>query len=176
MRFSILMAALVLAGCSGETEEATTPPSEAMSAPAEAPPAETTEVDAPDVLENVDAETPNQEPVILSGKHCYFSQTEQETEALEVEFAESGKITGYHYGAIHDAANAYYAAFDIDLSNGQLADDGGVTFDSVIEVDGDTQSETVAWVLTEEAASNEFKTLAAAACEGLMERVRPPIE
>ncbi len=170
MRIAIICAAFALAACGGAEDE-TLPEPDATAERSE----------TPEIIENaeevpVEPEAVAPELTKLSGKNCYFSQTEQVTEALEVTFAEDGGIAGFHYGTIHDDANAYYAAFDVDLSNGQAMPDGSVQFDSVIEVDGDTQTETAVWTFTEELATTSVNQLSAADCEGLMDRVRPPIE
>ena len=170
MRVSILIAALALASCSGGADETTEAQPETgaeapAETPAETPPAETSE-----------PEMPEAEPVKLTGKFCYFSKTETETEAMEVTFPEAGDITGIHYGVVHDEANAYFTAFDIDMTAGQYTSSGAVSFDTVYEVDGFTDSEKATWTFSEQTATSEVKTLTTAACEGLVERVHPPIE
>ena len=91
-------------------------------------------------------------------------------------FPESGEVSGFHYGTIHDEEAAYFAAFDITLSSAVAGPDNSYTFDSLIEVDGDTQTEQVTWTLTETKASTRLTELDAAECDGLMNRVHPPIE
>lgn len=173
MRLLVILAGLALAACSSETKDAAETPPDAILDPAtvasdESPPAETSETD--------EMEKPVADPAKLTGKHCYFLKTETETQALEVTFPEAADITGTHYGVVHDEANAYFTAFDIKMTSGQYVPGGFVSFETIIEVDGDTQTEVATWTFTEEAASNQFVSLEAAECEGLIQRVHPPIE
>lgn len=159
MRWTVLMAgAALLAACGAdegtETLEIDTPPS----------------AEAPETLPVIEAE-------MLTGTHCYFSQTETETEGLTVTFDANGTATGRHFGTIHDEASAYFAAFDVTLTEGEVGEADTVSFDAVIEVDGDTQFETSDWVITEASANmvGVEEALLPTECDGLMDRIWPPI-
>lgn len=164
MRFTILLAAsamaTVLTACGGNPPE-----NPEVDIVAEAP--------TPEVpLEAVVVEAP-----AMVGQFCYFSDTETETEGLDVTLTETGEATGRHFGSIHNEAAAYYTAFDIALSNGEVGEAQTVNFDAVIEVDGDTHRENIDWVITAQSASEVGveKIMSSVRCNGLMDRVWPPM-
>lgn len=163
MRWTPLFAAAALAAC-GQSETAT-PELELETPPPVAEDASTAE-DAMIV-----------EEAYLDGTHCYFNQNETVTEGLTVTFNTDGSAAGRHFGTIHDEASAYYTAFDVALSEGEVGEASTVNFSAVIEVDGDTQFENTDWVITEASASEVGveKTLNPTECDGLIERVWPPI-
>jgi len=165
MRIPVLIAAVLLAGCGGQepaTDEAAAPSAEETTA------------------QETVAETPpvTVEEAYLTGQHCYFSQTDTETEGLDVMFLEDGSASGVHFGTVHDEANAYFATWETTLSGGEVGEASTVYFSAVTEVDGDTQTAETEWVITDASASEVGveKSLPPAECEGLVERVWPPIE
>ena len=113
-----------------------------------------------------------------AGTHCYFRDDESTTEALEITVTGAGAISGANYGIIHQEEEAYYASFTIELTEGEAGADGLVTFDSVTEVDGDTQTGPMVWTLSPDAAAPEGfldQPLQPADCEGLEDRIFPPM-
>lgn len=115
---------------------------------------------------------------LSAGTHCYFREDESTTEGLEITLTEDGAMTGYNYGNIHQEEQAYYASFTIDLTDGVAGADNLVTFDSVTEVDGDTQTGPMAWIITEDSAAPEGfldKPMQTADCDGLEDRIFPPL-
>lgn len=167
MRLTILAAALVLSACGGSG----TP--EADDAIAADPGASETAVDgaAADVAEPTD---------VLLGTLCYRYEDDAVTEGLEIEVAESGAVTGYHFGTIHDEAAAYFAAFETELTGGQFGDTDEVTFQTYTEVDGDTQTGEETWTITTDGAKitafEDGGTLTPFSCEELLFSIWPPIE
>ncbi|MGB3626626.1 MAG: hypothetical protein WA989_12405 [Henriciella sp.] len=113
-----------------------------------------------------------------AGTYCYYRDDENVTEALEIEVAANGMLSGENYGSIHQEAAAYYASFTTELSNGLQGPGDEVMFDQVTEVDGDTQRGKVMWRLTpQSAAPDGLETLLNEAdCDGLKDRVFPPID
>ncbi|MEQ8557662.1 MAG: hypothetical protein RIB03_05040 [Henriciella sp.] len=110
------------------------------------------------------------------GTHCYFRDDASTTEGLEVTVSEAGDFSGSNYGLIHQEEEAYYASFDITLTNGRTGESGLVTFDSVTEVDGDTQTGTMTWEITSQGAAPDGfleEPMQPADCDGLADRVFP---
>ena len=144
---------------------------------------ETVEPEAP-VEETVElaediGPAPEEEPAMLeAGSYCYFHQDEVATEGVEIEVTEDGGISGAHYGTVHDAENAYYTAFETMLNAGTLDEDGNITFETITQVDGDTQSGEQTWSITPTLASLvDFEpAFPATECEGLTDRIWPPVE
>lgn len=140
------------------------------------PPAETAPAD-PAPAPAVPSETSTDRALPLpAGQHCYFRDSTDVTEGLELTVTETGDISGSSYGSIHQEAEAYYASFDIELTSGSVSEDGLVTFESVTRVDGDTQIGTMSWSITPDAAAPEGfldEPMQPAACEGLVERIFP---
>lgn len=162
MRWTVVAAGLVLSACGQPDERAET----------DAAAGETVEA----------AETPAQEPETVATQpewpQCFFEKTTTETVGLEIDRADSGAYRGQYFGTVHNEELAYYTAFDGALSNGvQDEATGALTFDQIMEVDGDTQTEPITWILSEEGARQpEFdNTLPRSPCVGLYERVWPPI-
>ncbi|MCI4644633.1 MAG: hypothetical protein MRY64_07615 [Hyphomonadaceae bacterium] len=166
MRGVVIAGLLALAACGGsevaEEIEADTPPVET---------AETLEETSP-------GPAPEEIALLAAGDYCYFHEDEIATEALEIHVAGDGSIAGSHYGEVHDEANAYFTSFDTALSNGQPGADGAIVFQTVTEVEGDTQTGDQIWTLTPEAASMaDFDPVfTPAECDGLMNTIWPPIE
>lgn len=139
------------------------------------------EVAAPPPAENETEETGEETaamPRLAVGQYCYFRDSADTTEALEIEVSGDGAVTGSNYGNIHQEDAGYFASFDIALTSGEIVEDGLITFDSVTEVDGDTQVGTMTWSITEDAASPEGfqgEPLTPASCDGLEDRVFPPM-
>lgn len=146
--------------------------------------AETVPADAPVAVEEVeiDVNEPVPAPVetaeLMPGNYCYFHEDEVATEAVEIEVAEDGRISGVHYGTVHDEENAYFTAFDTTLSAGEMDEDGNVNFQTVTEVDGDRQEGEQAWSITPDGATlvGFEPVIGIAECDGIVDRVWPPIE
>ena len=112
-----------------------------------------------------------------AGTHCYFRDSEDVTEGLEVTVTEAGDLSASNYGTIHQDDEGYYTSFDIQLTSGMMGEDGLITFDAVTQVDGDTQTGPMTWSITPEAAAPDGyldAPMEAADCEGLEIRVFPP--
>ena len=172
MKRIVFAGLLALAACGGGGGETIDDVDTVETVAPEAPVEETVEL-AEDVGQAMD------EPATLvAGNYCYFHADGVTTEAVEIEVAEDGTYSGSHYGEVHDQENAYYVAFDTALNGGVLDEDGNVTFDTVTEVDGDTQAGEQTWSITPTSASMvDFEpAFPAAECEGLMDRIWPPIE
>lgn len=166
MNWKLAALALALSAC-GAPETDTAP-----AAPAPAEP-----------LSQLPPEAPVAEPeiaYILPGRYCYFRAAESSTEGLDLTISDGGAMAGEHFGSIHDEASAYYAAFVTELTGGETGPEGRVTFQSVTEVDGDTQYGEEMWVITPELArldaANVNDPLLLTDCAGLRERVWPPVE
>lgn len=177
MRFTTLTAAIaMMAACSPSA------PAGDGSADAPVPPAESPQAEAgatPDTPEAAADEpaTAAADP-LAAGQYCYYRDSADTTEAMEIEVTEEGDVSGTNYGNIHQEEAAYYASFWIELTNGGFGENGLYTFDSVTEVDGDTQVGTMTWSITPETAAPDGfmdKPLQAADCEGLEERIFPPM-
>ena len=163
-----LVALAVVSACGGG--EAPTSPDEAG---APAPPAPLIEAAPPAPVAPDDPIPP-----LAAGSFCYFHQDEAVTEALELTVTDAAMASGDHFGVVHDEANSYFAAFDTELTNGRFGGDGTATFDAVTEVDGDTQTSEEQWTLTPETATRtglDAPVLTEAPCEGLVDRVFPPM-
>lgn len=162
-----LMALAVVSACGGAEEAA--PPAEAD---APAPPAEAEAAPPAPVAPDEPI------PPLAPGSFCYFHQDEAVTEALELTVTDAAIASGSHFGVVHDEANSYFTAFDTELTNGVFGGDGTATFDAVTEVDGDTQISEELWALTPETATRpglDAPLLTEAPCEGLVDRVFPPM-
>lgn len=169
MKRIALVAGLLLAACGG-TSEVT----------------EDAETVAPAPVEMIEpAETPAPLPVepaplaaLPAGSYCYSHQDETVTEALEIVVLATGSVQGSHYGQIHDAANAYFAAFETSLIQGERAEDGTVTFQTITEVDGDVQAGEATWELSTASAQmvEDSAVFMAADCTGLMDTIWPQVE
>ncbi len=165
--------ALVLAAC-GQSE--TVEPVEAAPAPVEAavPVAEA----AGEVTEAISDAATTAISALTEGEYCYFLQEDSSTEGLEITLDIAGVFSGRHYGTIHDAENAYYAAFETILSDGQLNDEGVVNFTAVTEVDGDTQYGEEPWVISAEGAHSahwDDAVMEPADCDFVDATVWPPV-
>lgn len=177
MRFTILTAAIaLLAACSPSQ------PTDDGSADAPVAPAGTADVEAdatPGATEPaVDEPVATLAEPLPAGQYCYYRDSAETTEALEIEVSEEGDVSGTNYGNIHQEEAAYYASFWIELTDGGFGEDGLYTFDSVTEVDGDTQVGTMTWSITPDTAAPEGfmdKPLQSADCEGLEDRIFPPM-
>lgn len=164
--FLLITAALALTACGNGKDEASSEGADATAAGTAS-----TETVSP----TAEAAPPNP---LDAGMYCYFRDDENVTEALEITVADNGLVSGENYGNIHQEAAAYYASFSTELSNGVQGAGDEVMFDHVTEVDGDTQSGKVMWRLTpENAAPDGLDTLLGEAdCDGLMDRVFPPMD
>ena len=164
--YLLITAALALTACGGGKDDAS---SEAGDAPGAAPASVEAAPATPE------AAPPNP---LDAGTYCYFRDDENVTEALEITVADNGLVSGENYGNIHQEAAAYYASFSTELSNGVQGAGDEIMFDHVTEVDGDTQSGKVMWRLTPETAAPDGldTLLEEAECEGLADRVFPPME
>ncbi len=166
MRYLVIAGALALASCGGpDTPEGDTETDTA----APAVQGETTETTA--------AVEPETDP-LSPGTYCYYRDDENVTEGLQVMVTDTGTVSGENYGTIHQEAAGYFASFTTTLTEGQTGDNADVTFDTVTEVDGDTQMGSAIWELTPDtAAPDGLETLLASApCDGLADRVFPPVE
>lgn len=115
---------------------------------------------------------------LAPGTYCYFREDADTTEALEILVTEAGEISGTNYGSIHQEEQAYYASFEIELTSGVAGADGDITFDSVTQVDGDTQTGPMTWSIAPDAAAPDGfvdKPLQPAECDGLEDLVFPPM-
>lgn len=167
MRLTILAAALVLSACGGSG----TPEADDSVAADRGVSELGVDAASADANEATDA---------LLGTICYRYEDDAVTEGLEIEVAESGSVTGYHFGTIHDEAAAYFAAFETELSEGQFGDTDEVTFQTYTEVDGDTQTGEETWTITADGARitafEDGGTLTPFSCEELLFSIWPPIE
>ncbi len=163
----LMAAALALAGC-GNTEDADR--GQMPDTPQDAPAAESADAGTPDAAAS---DAPRVE-TLTPGNYCYFRDDADVTEALELTVAEDGQMTGDNYGVIHQEDASYYASFTVEMTGGQPGEDGLVAFDTVTEVDGDTQTGEMRWHLSpDQAAPDGLEThLESAACEGLDARVQ----
>ena len=177
MRFIILTTAMALRAACNPSAPANDDPADAPVPPTENPQAEASPT--PDAAEATadDPATAAADP-LPAGQYCYYRDSADTTEAMEIEVTEEGDVSGTNYGNIHQEEAAYYASFWIELTNGGFGENGLYTFDSVTEVDGDTQVGTMTWSITPETAAPDGfmdKPLQAADCEGLEERIFPPM-
>lgn len=166
MRWTMMILAATLAACGSDNTEPV------VEAPVTVPETQESVTEAPGI------DVPAAEAAPLTGTYCYFSDTATETEGMIVTLNENGTAEGRHFGTIHDEASAYYASFEVTLSNGQPTVADVFSFDAVVEVDGDTQEGSVDWVIRQDSA-NELgndKPLATADCDGLEDRIWPPVE
>jgi len=118
---------------------------------------------------------PPEAPPMLVGEFCFFKADENTDEGLRVVF-DGTTGSGAHFGVIHQEEEAYYAAFDTQLSNGQILADGAYKFTTVTEVDGDTQHDEEVWRITPQLAhlsdlEEEAYVLESASCTGLEDQV-----
>ncbi len=172
MKLIVFAGFLALAAC-GSGGEATDDVETVETVKPEAPVEETVEL-AEDI-----GPAPEEEPAMLeAGSYCYFHEDEVATEGVEIEVTEEGGISGTHYGTVHDEENAYYTAFETMLNSGTLDEDGNITFETITQVDGDTQSGEQTWSITPTLASMvDFEpAFPATECEGLVDRIWPPVE
>jgi len=134
---------------------------------------------ASEITETIVSEAmPPVQETYLDGQHCYFSKTDTETEALDVTFYADGSATGNHFGTVHDEANAYYTSWETALNDGEVGEASGVNFNAVTEIEGDTQTNNTDWIITDSSASEVGveKSMTSVPCEGLVDRVWPPVE
>jgi hypothetical protein len=169
MRPVLLAVFLPLAACGGNDDE-----------PAPAQPR--TEASA----ETVEAPGPEQQPLpeivspladaapLTPGLYCYYRNDENVTEGLKITVSDAGAVSGDNYGIIHQRAADYFASFTTTLSSGTLNETAAVTFETMTNVDGETQSSSAIWYLSEEGAVPDGLdiTLEPVACEGLEEKVQ----
>jgi len=105
---------------------------------------------------------------------CYISLGAATSEGARITTTPDGTLWGRHFGIIHVEASAYYASFDIWLIEGRRAGDGTVRFDTITEVDGDTQYGPDTWRIGPAGAAPQVSpfTLEPTDCEGLGDRVQ----
>lgn len=165
MKYYVIAGLLALASCGGPDAPDGDTETDTASAP-----------EAPAPSEPVKAE-PQTDP-LDAGVYCYFRDDENVTEGLEITVTDDGGVSGENYGTIHQEAAGYYASFTTTLTEGQTGETADVTFETVTEVDGDTQMGSAIWELTPEAAAPDGldTLLASADCDGLQDRVFPPVE
>ncbi|WP_018149224.1 hypothetical protein [Henriciella marina] len=113
-------------------------------------------------------------PPLMPGTYCYYRDDENVTEGLQVNVMDDGAVSGSNFGIIHQEAAGYYAAFSTVLSNGALDDTAAVTFDTRTEVDGDSQSSSAIWYLSEKGAVPDGLDIMPepSPCEGLEDKVQ----
>ena len=111
----------------------------------------------------------------MVGRFCFFHQDENATTGLEVTIAENGSAKAEHFGAIHMEEQAYYAAFETELTEGKMEEDGRVSFQSLTEVDGDVQSGEEEWLISRDGAAQVGigPLLQPDDCETLTDKVFP---
>lgn len=113
-------------------------------------------------------------PAAMAETRCYISLGASSTEGMRVTSAPDGTLWGSHFGVIHVQASGYFAAFDTWLIDGRRGGDGNVLFDTITEVDGDTQYGDQEWIITPDTAGQTGwpYRMEPAECEGLFERVQ----
>lgn len=166
-RVFVAILGLTLAAC-GKSDDASAPETPAPTTTA-TPEHVTIEPPTPDPR-------PPELPPMLEGEFCFFKADADTDEGLRVTFdGTSGQ--GSHFGVIHQEEEAYYAAFDTQLSSGEILPDGTYKFTTVTEVDGDTQHGEEIWTITPD---NAFRPalvdmggspLLSASCTGLEDQV-----
>ena len=117
-----------------------------------------------------DADKAEDVQVFEAGDHCYSFESDQSTEGLRLTVNEKGSVMGVHFGVIHDEENAYYAAFETTLTDGQISGTNTVKFNTETHVDGDHQFGEDNWVIMPEMAhlmNWPDKPLTTTECEGL---------
>lgn len=169
-KLTLAAAAVMLAAC-GDSDEP------APDIAAGTPPAEMSTPTGPDTNGMARAEPPLNAS-LGPGTYCYFRDDADVTEGLEITVPEDGAITGQNYGTIHQEAEGYYTSFSVTMTAGTSAEDGTLTFDTVTEVDGDTQTGQATWSVTPDSAAPDGleTSLGSAPCDTLEMRVFPPIE
>lgn len=87
-------------------------------------------------------------PAATAEMRCYISLSETASEGMHVTTTPDGSVWGRHFGTVHDAKAAYYTYFETWLIAGEPTPNGNVRFETITEVDGDTQFGNENWILT----------------------------
>ncbi len=111
-------------------------------------------------------------PALALGQYCYTTQTQTLSQALRLNLAADGSVTGDSVATVQNDAAAYYTSYRQQFSGQLSANQLAANITTWIEYD--VQKTTATWRVTADQIKTDRETLTAVDCATVKERFAGP--